>query len=74
MYNIILCDEAHPVGAAVIFDLGDFLVIYTENTRMVLTRSVFVISNVMLVRMLLIPQTDVFTRAYELVDPRGFGL
>ena len=40
---------------------------------MVPTHSVFVIPNVVLVRMLLIPQTDVFTRAYELVNPRGFG-
>ena len=57
----------------VIFDLGDFLVIYTENAGMILTHSVFVISDVVLVRMLLIPQANIFARAYELVDPRGFG-
>ena len=70
----VFLNEAHPVGVAVIFYFGCFPVIYTENARMVLTHPVFVISDVVLVRMLLIPQTYVFARAYELVDPRGFGL
>ena len=41
---------------------------------MVLTHSVFVIFDVVLVGMLLIPQTNIFARAYELLNPRGFGL
>ena len=70
----VFFDEAHPIGIGIVHGLGNFLIIYTENTHIVSAHTISVISDVMSIGLLRISITDICLGAYEFVSPNAFGL
>ena len=68
----VFLDESCSIFVAVVRYEADFLVFYSQYAGVVPRHHVSITSDVALVRMVLIPQTYIFSGSYKLSSPHGF--